>query len=73
MAREAFIFATGEYTMSAQISADVRALFADMGIEFEKTATGLVIDRFEQWTDAASRAVTSCGPTICNVELLEAA
>jgi hypothetical protein len=37
--------------MSAQLSADVRALFAEFGIETEKVVaikSGLVIDRFDQ-------------------------
>jgi hypothetical protein len=37
--------------MSAQFSADVRALFADLGIEAEKVVaikSGLVIDRFDR-------------------------
>lgn len=61
--------------MSAQITVSVRALFADMGIELEKTvATGLVIDRFEQWNDTGTAAVRGCtGSTICNIEVLEAA
>jgi len=58
--------------MSAQFSAEVRTLFADMGIEFEKAATDLAIDRFEQWGngDADLRPVRG---SVCRVDLLEAA
>ncbi|MEU7787810.1 MULTISPECIES: hypothetical protein [unclassified Amycolatopsis] len=58
--------------MSAQVSADVRALFADMGIEFEKAATDLAIDRFEQWSNRGADLRPVMG-TICNMDLLEAA
>ncbi|WP_166639637.1 hypothetical protein [Amycolatopsis sp. SID8362] len=58
--------------MSAQFSAEVRTLFADMGIEFEKAATDLAIDRFEQWGNGGTdvRPVLN---SICRVDLLEAA
>jgi hypothetical protein len=72
---ETFITATGECKMSAHISADVRALFGDHGIEFENAAAveaGLVIDRFELWGDTAGTVVPMRG-TICRVDVLEAA
>jgi hypothetical protein len=59
--------------MSAQDSVNVRALFAEMGIELEKSATSLVIDRFEQWRDDATVLVRSTGTCICRVDVLEAA
>lgn len=60
--------------MSAPFSADVRTLFADLGIEAENAerATGLVIDRFELWSDAAP-APGAVRATICRVDVLEAA
>jgi hypothetical protein len=63
-----------ERTMSAHFSADVRTLFADLGIEVENAdrATGLVIDRFEQWGDGAP-AAGAIRATICRVDVLEAA
>jgi hypothetical protein len=61
--------------MSAHVSADVRALFADLGIEVENAecGTGLVIDRFEQWSDASMIATGSVRATICRVDVLDAA
>ncbi|WP_284748732.1 hypothetical protein [Amycolatopsis sp. RTGN1] len=61
--------------MSAQISADVRALFADFEIEFEKTGTDLVIDRFEHWSIDASVGAGQPrrGTCFCQVDVLEAA
>ncbi|WP_410623557.1 hypothetical protein [Amycolatopsis sp. cmx-8-4] len=61
----------GRTTMTAHVSADVRALFSDMGIEFDKTATDLVIEQFGQWQEA-----TSGGPArtcFCRADVLEAA
>ncbi|MFJ9785540.1 hypothetical protein ACIRSS_38620 [Amycolatopsis sp. NPDC101161] len=61
--------------MSAQVSADVRALFTDLGIEFEKTGSDLVIDRFEQFSiEAGVGTVRGCGTTCyCRADVLEAA
>jgi hypothetical protein len=61
--------------MSAQISADVRALFADFEIEFEKAGTDLVIDRFEHWSIDASVGTVQPrrGTCFCQVDALEAA
>jgi hypothetical protein len=59
--------------MSAQFSADVRALFADMGIELEKTANDLVIDRFEQFGDGPVAEVRSIRASVCRFDALEAA
>ena len=57
--------------MNAHVSADVCALFSDMGIEFEKTATDLVIERFGQWQEAASGGpARACW---CRADVLEAA
>lgn len=61
--------------MSAQVSADVRALFVDFGIEVDETGTpatgGLVIERFGQWDNRSSDTpVRGC---ICRMEVLEAA
>ena len=55
--------------MSAHISADVRALFADLGVEVENAdsiETGLVIDCFEQWGGVAGAGVraTTCPTNI---------
>ncbi|WP_191984425.1 hypothetical protein [Amycolatopsis eburnea] len=57
--------------MSAQFSAEVRSLFADMGIEFEKATTELSIDRFEQWGNGTD--VHPVRGSVCRVDLLEAA
>jgi hypothetical protein len=43
--------------MSAQLSADVRALFVDLGIEFGNVESELVIDRFSQWVNQAPGTV----------------
>ena len=61
--------------MSAQVSANVRALFADLEIEFEKAGSDLVIDRFEHWSiDApAGTEQTRRGTCYCRADLLEAA
>ncbi|VVJ20366.1 Uncharacterised protein [Amycolatopsis camponoti] len=60
--------------MSAQVSADVRALFTDLGIEFEKAGTDLVIDRFEHWSiEAGAGTAQGRGTCFCQVDLLEAA
>lgn len=61
--------------MSAQISADVRALFTDLAVEFEKAGTDLVIDRFEHWSiEASSGSVQPRrGTCFCQVDVLEAA
>ncbi|MEV4058301.1 MULTISPECIES: hypothetical protein [unclassified Amycolatopsis] len=58
--------------MSAQVSANVRALFADLGIEVEKTVTDLSIDRFEQWSDGTADVRPILG-SICRLDVLEAA
>jgi hypothetical protein len=55
--------------MSARISANVRALFADLGVEVENAdsiETGLVIDCFEQWGSRAGSVVraSTCGPNV---------
>lgn len=55
--------------MSARISADVRALFADLGVEVENAdsiETGLVIDCFEQWGARAGSGLraSTCGTNI---------
>jgi len=55
--------------MSAHISTNVRALFADLGIEVENAdsiETGLVIDRFEQWGGRGGSGVraTTCPTNI---------
>lgn len=58
--------------MSAHISADVRALFADLGIEVENTdaaETGLVIDCFEQWGGHAGPAVRA-STCVTNIDAL---
>ena len=73
MARETFIFATGEHIMSAQVSVDVRALFADMGIECGSATTGLVIDRFEQWGESVSADVRPIRASVCRFDVLEVA
>ena len=59
--------------MSAQISADVRALFDDLGIEFENVEAGLVIDRFELWGGDHAATTAPMRGTICRVDVLEAA
>ncbi|WP_372666447.1 hypothetical protein [Amycolatopsis kentuckyensis] len=61
--------------MSAQVSANVRALFADSEIEFENAGTDLVIDRFEHWSieAAAGAEQTRRGTCFCRAEVLEAA
>lgn len=57
--------------MTAHVSADVRALFSDMGIEFDKTATDLVIEQFGQWQEAdQSGPARTC---FCRADVLEAA
>ncbi|HET6707386.1 hypothetical protein [Amycolatopsis sp.] len=58
--------------MAAQVSADVRTLFADLGIEVEKTVTDLAIDRFEQWSDGVADIRPILG-SICRLDVLEAA
>jgi hypothetical protein len=58
--------------MSAQISADVRTLFADLGIEVEKTVTDLAIDRFGQWSDKVAD-VRPIRASVCRFDVLEAA
>jgi len=58
--------------MSAQVSANVRTLFADLGIEVEKTVTDLAIDRFEQWSDGVTDIRPILG-SICRLDVLEAA
>jgi hypothetical protein len=71
MAREEIFFVTGEHIMTAHVSADVRALFSDMGIEFDKTATDLVIEEFGQWQEAAPGGpARTCW---CRADVLEAA
>ncbi|MGW3999511.1 hypothetical protein [Amycolatopsis sp. NPDC004772] len=55
--------------MSARISADVRALFVDLGVEVEDAdsiETGLVIDCFEQWGSRVDSRVcfSICGPNL---------
>lgn len=58
--------------MSAQVSIDVRSLFAELGIAGEYAAAArpeLVIDRFEQWSD---RALIGAGPArtcCCHADL----
>jgi hypothetical protein len=62
--------------MSAHFSADVRALFDDLGIEFGNSAnaeTGLVIDRFELWGDTTARGAAPIRASICRMDVLEAA
>ncbi|WIY02284.1 hypothetical protein QRX60_51325 [Amycolatopsis mongoliensis] len=61
--------------MSAQFSADVRALFTDLEIEFEKAGTDLVIDRFEHFSiEASTGAVPGRrGTCFCRADVLEAA
>ncbi|MGW3959619.1 hypothetical protein ACWED2_07335 [Amycolatopsis sp. NPDC005003] len=59
--------------MSARVSVDVRALFADMGIECESAATDLVIDRFGQWADDVSADVSPIRASVCRFDVLEAA
>ncbi|MEU4253943.1 hypothetical protein AB0F15_41770 [Amycolatopsis sp. NPDC026612] len=61
----------GSTSMNAHVSADVRALFSDMGIEFDKTATDLVIEQFGQWREASSGGpARAC---YCRADVLEAA
>ncbi|SFW72218.1 hypothetical protein [Amycolatopsis australiensis] len=61
--------------MAAQVSVDVRTLFTNLGIEFEKAGTDLVIDRFEQWgIEASAGTVRGCNTTcFCRADVLEAA
>lgn len=58
--------------MTAQVSADVRALFADLGIEVGKTGAELAIDRFGQWSDGGADVRPIVG-SICRLDHLEAA
>jgi hypothetical protein len=53
--------------MPAPISADVRALFLDLGISPDdtKAETGLVIDRFTQWQNNDHAGAKGCGPCYC--------
>ena len=45
--------------MFAQVSADVRALFSELGIPGDG-AEVLVIDRFEQWRNPAGARMDTC-------------
>ncbi|MEV5721019.1 hypothetical protein AB0L41_44755 [Amycolatopsis mediterranei] len=58
--------------MAAQVSADVRVLFAELGVEFDQSAADLVIERFGQWGAEAAAAgpVRAC---YCRADVLEAA
>jgi hypothetical protein len=61
--------------MSAQVSADVRALFDDLGVAFADSpeSTGLVIDRFELWEGGAGNGGGPVRVCFCRVDELEAA
>ncbi|MET9002778.1 hypothetical protein [Amycolatopsis sp. Hca4] len=71
MAHKPFIFAAGEYTMSVRFSADVDAIFADLGIEVEKVRainSGLVIDRFDRPPGDVVVRATICTTMAVQVE-----
>ncbi|GAB3159653.1 hypothetical protein [Amycolatopsis sp. NPDC004378] len=57
--------------MSVQFSADVHALFEDLGIEVEKVRSiksGLVIDRFDRPSGGGAVRATACVSVAVAVE-----
>jgi len=58
--------------MSSQIAADVRALFAGLGVELENADAGVVIDRFELWGRESAASRVPMRGTICRMDVGEA-
>ncbi|MEU0793619.1 hypothetical protein ABZ342_26400 [Amycolatopsis sp. NPDC005961] len=56
--------------MFEQVSANVRALFSELGVSCTgaESAGVLVIDRFEHWSNPAGRPARPCATTITRID-----